>query len=60
METLSSDLVGVLSLSGGLGFAMVMLARWYGMLEQPSTRRCPSCGRLVSRRERCQCSSHGS
>jgi len=56
METLSSDLVGALSLSGGLGFAMVMLARWYGMLEQPITRRCASCGRFVGRHERCECS----
>jgi hypothetical protein len=55
MESLSPDLISVLSLSAGLGLAMVLLGRGRGMLEHRATRRCPACGRLVGQRGECRC-----
>jgi hypothetical protein len=55
MESLSPDLISALSLSAGLGLAMVLLGRGRDMLEHRATQRCPACGRLLDQRGACRC-----
>ena len=56
METLDSQLIGPLVVSGGLSLAMVWLASRMHMLEPRQTaRRCPSCGVRVKPRGHCRC-----
>lgn len=57
METLDPTLVGILSLTSGIGLAMMWLGGRMHMLEprQPQ-RRCPSCGVLVKNGTGCRCS----
>lgn len=56
METLHTQILGALSITAGLGFAMVWLAARTSMIDLRRPDRCPACGRL-RRRGSCGCSS---
>jgi hypothetical protein len=56
MEMLDPNLIGTLSIAGGLAVAMMMLGSRTKMLElRERTTRCPSCRRLVQRGRVCPC-----
>jgi hypothetical protein len=56
METIDPNLIGILSIAGGLAVAMLMLGAKTKMLELRDHRmRCPSCRRLVRRGTVCPC-----
>jgi hypothetical protein len=56
METLSGELIGTLAVTAGLGLLMVRLAQRQNLVERRGEgRRCPACGLLVGRDERCGC-----
>jgi hypothetical protein len=46
MTSLQSQILGALSVSAGLLFAMVWLAARMSMIELRRPHRCPACGRL--------------
>jgi hypothetical protein len=54
MESISPDVIGTLTLGGGLGLLLAMLAQRYSMLEQRREERCPACG-VIRRRGSCSC-----
>jgi hypothetical protein len=56
METIDSNLIGTLSIAGGLAVAMLMLGAKTKMIELRDRQiRCPSCRRLVRRGTVCPC-----
>lgn len=56
METLDPNLIGTLSIAGGLAVAMLLLGTKTRMLEPRKTdMRCPSCRRIVRRGRVCPC-----
>jgi hypothetical protein len=58
MEPVNPDLIGALSLAGGLAVAMLVLGTRTKMLElRENTLRCPSCRRLVRRGAICPCAN---
>jgi hypothetical protein len=55
METFDPQTFGILTISAGLSFAMVWLARKLNALdERDSAARCPACG-VIRRRGSCNC-----
>lgn len=57
MEPLSPELIAGLTITSGLGFAMVWFAAREGLIEERhSGKRCPSCGLVPPRGESCPCS----
>jgi hypothetical protein len=54
MEDLHTQMLGVLSITAGLSFAMVWLAVRTTMIDLRRPRRCPACGRL-RRQGACGC-----
>ena len=54
LESINPDLIGTLTLGGGLGVLLAMLAQRYALLEQRRERRCPACG-VIRRRGSCSC-----
>jgi hypothetical protein len=54
MEDLHTQMLGVLSITAGLSFAMVWLAVRTSMIDLRRPRRCPACGRL-RRQGACGC-----
>ncbi|HEY7197074.1 MAG TPA: hypothetical protein VH306_07795 [Gaiellaceae bacterium] len=58
MTTLDPNLIGTLSIAGGLSVAMLLLGTRTKMLElRDGGHRCPSCRRFVKRGTVCPCSS---
>ncbi len=58
MTTLDPLFLGILSLTSGLGMAMLWLGSRMNMLESRHThRRCPSCGHVTRRRGACRCTA---
>jgi hypothetical protein len=49
MNVLPTQMLGALSVSAGLLFAMVWLAARMSMIELRRPERCPACGRLRHR-----------
>jgi hypothetical protein len=57
METLDPQILGQLTIVGGVGVAMLWLATRLHVLERRQTdRRCASCRRFVERGRICPCS----
>jgi hypothetical protein len=57
METLDPQIVGQLTIVGGLSVAMVWLGTRLHVFERRQTdTRCPSCRRIVARGRICPCS----
>ena len=57
METLDPQILGQLTIVGGVGVAMLWLATRLHVLERrPTDRRCASCRRFVERGRVCPCS----
>jgi hypothetical protein len=56
MTDLHTQMLGVLSVTAGLLFAMVWLAARMSMIELRRPERCPACGRL-RRGGSCGCSA---
>jgi hypothetical protein len=54
VESISPDILGTLTLGGGLGALLAILAQRYSMLEERREARCPACG-VIRRRGRCSC-----
>ena len=54
LESINPDLIGTLTLGGGLGVLLAMLAQRYSLLEQRRETRCPACG-IIRRRGVCSC-----
>jgi hypothetical protein len=54
VESISPDIIGTLSLGGGLGVLLALLAQRYSLLEQRQEPRCPACG-IIRRRGSCSC-----
>jgi hypothetical protein len=46
MEDLHTQMLGVLSITAGLSFAMVWLAARTSMISLRRPQKCPACGRL--------------
>jgi hypothetical protein len=55
METLDTQMLGVLTITAGVSFAMVWLAVRTSMIELRRPRKCPACGRL-RQSGHCRCS----
>jgi hypothetical protein len=56
METLGPQILGQLTIVGGVGVAMVWLGTRLHVLERRQTdKRCPSCHRIVARGRVCPC-----
>lgn len=56
MEPVDPNLIGTLSIAGGLAVAMLLLGTKTRMLElRDRQARCPSCRRLVRRGTVCPC-----
>jgi hypothetical protein len=54
MEELHAQMLGIVSITAGLSFAMVWLAARTSMIDLRRPQRCPACGRL-RRRGTCGC-----
>lgn len=46
METFDPQILGVVTITAGVSFAMVWLATRMSMIELRRPQRCPACGRL--------------
>jgi hypothetical protein len=46
MDAVDTQMLGVLSITAGLSFAMVWLAARATMIDLRRPQRCPACGRL--------------
>jgi hypothetical protein len=56
METIDPNVLGTLSIAGGVGVAMLVLGMKSKMLEfRAHQAQCPSCRRLVRRGTVCPC-----
>ena len=56
METFAPNVIATLALTSGVAVAMLWLGTRMHMLERRRTpRRCPSCGRLLTRGAPCGC-----
>jgi hypothetical protein len=49
MDTIDTQMLGVVTITAGLSFAMLWLATRTSMIELRRPRRCPACGRLRQR-----------
>jgi hypothetical protein len=49
METFDTQMLGALTITAGVSFAMLWLASRMSMIELRRPRRCPACGRLRQR-----------
>jgi hypothetical protein len=54
VEPFDINSLGLAGLIGGLGAAMIWLAKRLSVLEQRQERRCPACG-IIRRRGACRC-----